>query len=70
MGLDGDFELRHIHVDSAVLAFFVGVDCPVGLAGDAETGVVEDKDELAAGLEMAGGVLEKDLEVLYILDGE
>ena len=60
MGLDGDFEGGEVAVDPAVLNFFLLVDLPARLPGDAEAGVVENEDELAPFLQRTMDIL-KDL---------
>ncbi len=57
-GENRDFEGRHVAVDAAGLELFLLVDDPAALPGNAETGVVENEDELALGHKMGGGVLE------------
>jgi len=68
--LDGDFELGHIPFDPAILQFFLFIDAPARLTGDAKAGVVEDEDKGGLGAEMGVSCLEKGERVLDVLDRE
>lgn len=69
MGGDGDFQRSGVAVEAAVLDFLIGIPTPVGLAGNAETGVHEDHDGTAAGLEGFGDVGEESGDVRHVVDG-
>ena len=69
MGLDRNFKGGHIEVDQSVLAFFRGVNFPMGLSGNPEAGVVDDADEFTAGLKVARCISEKGDRRLSMFKG-
>ena len=59
VGLNGDFQRGEIEVDPPVLEFFFSIDSPMGLPGDAKTGVVKDDSKHASGLKVLGRVIQR-----------
>jgi len=66
--LDGDFQRGQIAVDAAVLQLGLLVNAPRALPRNPEAGMIEHEQHFAARLEMLGGVFDRILSRIHVLE--